>query len=145
MHDAYYDTSCLVKLYIPELGSDRVRALVAAAGQALALTPLHRCELRNAIALKAYRGEIDRDELAAVIVQIDDDIRRRLLFPTDLEWPEIFRLTGELAVLHTPEKGCRTLDILHIAAALAIGMRRFITLDARQRALARDVGMETDW
>lgn len=145
MHDTYYDTSCLVKLYIPEMGSDRVRAHAMAAGCAVALTSLHRSELRNAFALKAFRAEITRDELAAVIVKVDDDIRRCRLFPADVDWSQVFSLTDEMALVYTPEHGCRTLDMLHVAAARVIGVRKFITLDHRQQALAHSMGMDTDW
>jgi hypothetical protein len=37
--------------------------------------------------------------------------------------------------------GCRTLDIIHVAAAIVIGAREFVTFDARQRAVAIQCGL----
>ena len=39
------------------------------------------------------------------------------------------------ALNHTPVVGCRTLDVLHVAAAKLIGTREFCTFDARQSSL----------
>lgn len=54
----------------------------------------------------------------------------------------LFRLSaGELSASHSAILGCRTLDIIHIAAALVIGTREFVTFDVRQGALAKRVGL----
>jgi hypothetical protein len=45
------------------------------------------------------------------------------------------------ALNHTPDVGCRTLDILHVAAAKLIGATDFCTFDARQSALAGRIGL----
>ena len=42
---------------------------------------------------------------------------------------------------HTVKIGSRSLDILHVAFALSIGMEQFITFDERQNALATTVGL----
>jgi predicted nucleic acid-binding protein len=38
--------------------------------------------------------------------------------------------------------GGRTLDLLHIACALVLGARQFLTFDAKQKLLARQAGLE---
>jgi uncharacterized protein len=48
---------------------------------------------------------------------------------------------AELSASHSATLGCRTLDIIHVAAALVIGAKDFVTFDARQRALAKQVGL----
>jgi predicted nucleic acid-binding protein len=42
-----------------------------------------------------------------------------------------------LARRHAAVLGTRTLDILHVAAALALGATRFVTSDRRQASLAK--------
>lgn len=37
--------------------------------------------------------------------------------------------------------GCRTLDIIHVAAALVLGTKEFVTFDGRQGALAKQAGL----
>jgi hypothetical protein len=38
---------------------------------------------------------------------------------------------------HSAINSCRTLDIIHVAAALLIGAREFVTFDGRQEAIAK--------
>jgi predicted nucleic acid-binding protein len=39
------------------------------------------------------------------------------------------------------EIGCRTLDLLHVAVALSLGVKTFVTFDERQRAVAKLEGL----
>jgi predicted nucleic acid-binding protein len=47
----------------------------------------------------------------------------------------------ELSAIHSAVLGCRTLDIIHVAAALVIGANEFITFDGRQGAMAKQAGL----
>ena len=47
----------------------------------------------------------------------------------------------ELSAGHSATLGCRTLDIIHIAAALVLGAKEFVTSDTRQGALAKQAGL----
>ena len=47
----------------------------------------------------------------------------------------------ELSASHAVTLGCRTLEIIHVAAALVIGVRDFVTFDHRQAALAKLNGL----
>jgi len=42
---------------------------------------------------------------------------------------------------HSARLGCHTLDVLHVATALELGLRSIVTFDRRQQQLARDVGL----
>ena len=44
--------------------------------------------------------------------------------------------------LHTRHGGHRALDILHVATAVHLGARTFLTFDARQKALAKSAGLK---
>src|SRR5436190_451689 len=46
-----------------------------------------------------------------------------------------------LSALHTETLGTRSLDVLHVAAALVLGLKELLTFDARQAALARATGL----
>lgn len=143
--ESYYDTSCLAKLYIPERDSERMIQHVKAAGRALLFTALHETELRNAIGLKAFRGEVERDEMTAAFLKIESDIQAGRLFQVSIEWSDVFRRANELSAAYTVQGGCRTLDILHVALASSFDCRHFITNDERQRNLARHIGMKVKW
>ncbi len=64
-----------------------------------------------------------------------------------MEWHRLFSLCVALfcgtgfGVSAAAALGCRTLDIIHMAAALVIGVKKFVTFDHRQAALARMAGL----
>jgi predicted nucleic acid-binding protein len=135
----YLDTGCLLKLYFPEPETPRVIALVR--GQPLAYLGLHEVELRNGLALKRFRKEATAGQLRAVQSLVDADVRSGVLHRAAIVWEDVFRASLALAATHTSAFGCRTLDILHCAAASALGTSSFVTTDARQRRLAQRIGL----
>ncbi len=52
-------------------------------------------------------------------------------------WDKAENLSAQYACL----VNCRTLDTLHVATALLLGFRDFVSLDRRQRSLAEHVGL----
>jgi predicted nucleic acid-binding protein len=48
----------------------------------------------------------------------------------------LFEKAGELSDAYGPVLGARTLDVLHVAAALHLGVSEFYSFDRRQCALA---------
>ena len=49
---------------------------------------------------------------------------------------------AELSAAHTAELGTRTLDVLHVATAVVLGLIHFVSYDKRQLALAKRVGLK---
>jgi len=47
-----------------------------------------------------------------------------------------------LSSLHTAHGGHRSLDVLHVATAVHLGAKVFLTFDARQKALAKIAGLK---
>jgi hypothetical protein len=56
-------------------------------------------------------------------------------------WGKLVREAESLAEHHTPALGTRSLDILHVAAALVLGATEFCTFDTRQAKLAKAAGL----
>ena len=52
------------------------------------------------------------------------------------DWPDVHRLAKTLSKRHTMTGGHRSLDVLHVATALHLGAREFLTFDANQMKLA---------
>lgn len=71
-----------------------------------------------------------------------EDLSSGLLRCPDLDWPAIWRSCRELSDRFALATGCRTLDALHVATALILGVRVFVTFDVRQRELAREAGLK---
>lgn len=142
--DAYFDTSALVKLYVSEAHSDRARKEAARAGQ-IVCTPLQSLELQSAIRQLVGRGTLPASALGVFEQHFDADRQSLRLRETMIDLAGMFRRADHLTRTHTERLLCRTLDVLHIATALDLGCKRFVSADDRQLSLAKATGlMATD-
>ena len=141
MIDAYFDSAIIVKLYVHEATSPEAIRLVSEFSAPYILTSWQALEVRNAIRLKAFRREITSAEMTQSLVALDEDIASgRWLNPGyDIEKAEL--KTGELSALYTANMGCRTLDIIHVAIAVLLTAKAFVTFDRRQKTLALASGL----
>jgi hypothetical protein len=137
----YLDSSALVKLYVPEKESQQLSKQVQS--QPIAFTQFHELEVKNAIRLKCFRDPSLADLCQKITALIDTDLENGILYRPALNWADIFKLSIQLSVLHTSDIGCRSLDILHVAAAKAGEYKNFITYDERQSRLATAAGLKT--
>ena len=135
----YLDTSCLVKLYYPEPESARVAALVQ--GKPICHNSLHELEFHNALQLKVFAGTATAAQAAAAIAMVAADLRAGVLVSPAIDWNDVFAEAVRLADGHTATIGCRSLDILHCAAAKILNAAEFVTNDARQKKLAAVLGL----
>jgi predicted nucleic acid-binding protein len=140
--DAYPDSSFLVSLFREDINREAAERHIARSAQALALTPLHRIETRNALRNAVGRGEITAADQRAAFRQIDDDLRDGLLVHVAVGWTDVFRRADELSEKHAATEGQRTVDLLHVALALESGAKIFLSFDARQRKLAKAAGLK---
>jgi hypothetical protein len=65
------------------------------------------------------------------------------LAETTLAWTEVLAKADELSEDHTSSLGVRSLDLLHVAAAVTLGAKTFITCDERQLMPARAAGLRS--
>jgi len=135
----YLDTGCLLKLYYPEPESARVARLVA--GQSIALVALHELEISNALQLKLFRKEVKPAQVRATSALVEADVRTGVLHRPSIVWEDVLRSATTLSKAHTRSTGCRSLDVLHCAAAQGVAATSFVTTDARQRRLALAIGL----
>jgi predicted nucleic acid-binding protein len=135
----YLDTGCLLKLYYPEPDSPRVAKLVS--GQPIAFVAVHDLEISNALELKLFRKEARPAQVRATGTLIEDDVRSGTLHRASVPWDDVWADARALAKSHTRSFGCRSLDIVHCAAARSLAVAAFITTDARQRRLALAMGL----
>ncbi len=138
---AYADTSFLFSLYAQDANTVRAAKIVETLDVSLVLTPLQRHELRNAFRLAAFRADITGDECQKLLETFNADIHSGTLVETPVAWAEVFAEAEALSASHTEKIGSRGFDVLHVAAAAALGAKVFITFDARQKALAVKSGM----
>ena len=132
---AYVDTSALVKLLVPEIGTDDVGGLWDRVGDRYA-SLIGYTELRAAVASASRARRLDGlahlasraliEELWSSIVAVDVD-------------EALVRAAGELSDRH----GLRSSDAIHLASAIRIaeGPTAFIAFDARLRGAAAAEGL----
>jgi len=138
----YADPSALLKLYVHQPESVAMNAWRARTKGALAVTHHGRVEIINGIGLAAFRRDITAEALSDSLSSFEEDFAEGRYIQADLLWRAALRRAGELSRVHTPALGCRSLDVLHVASALELGLRTFVTFDQRQQKLARAAGLK---
>ncbi len=134
----YLDTSAFLKLYVREADSDQVQDLITSQKDPLPVWEFQQVEMINALHLKVYWNEINADDAARLLDLFDQRLRRGQYFCPHIDRTELMLTFRSLAEL-TPENGCRTMDILHVACAMQISPERFASFNERQINLARKV------
>ncbi len=107
------------------------------------LTELHRCELAHSLQQQVFRAQASPTDTKVAFLDFEHDCRAGLWRLADLP-PSTFDTCISLAHRFTAKLGCRTLDALHVAAALELGAEEFWTFDERQKQLAAAVGLRAE-
>jgi predicted nucleic acid-binding protein len=137
---SYADTSFLVSLYVPDVHSAPAISAMGRIKESVLITAFSEVELCNAIALRIYRKEITELQAKAATRAFEQDIQTGVLSLQPMR-TATFQKAKKLARRHTALLGTRTLDLLHVAAALTSGANGLLSFDARQRKLAHEVGL----
>jgi len=82
-----------------------------------------------------------KKDLREALKNLDDDFQDGDLLQADILWRAALNRAAELSRRHTPKLGTRALDVLHVACALELKCRYFVTFDIRQQQLAEAVGL----
>jgi len=134
----YPDTSFLVSVYLTDVHSSEADRLMFEFGSSLVITALHELEFNNAVELAVFRRAITTSQAINARADYERDMAHWGLQPLPVD---VFTRAVTLARRHTARRGTRSLDILHVAAALALGAEAFLTFDRRQHQLAKSEGL----
>ena len=104
------------------------------------VTAFGEVELANALQLRVFRKSISRQDAEAAGRTFEQD-QLGGVFSMQPVSPAIFELAKRLSRKHSAVLGTRTLDLLHVAAAVHLGADAFLSFDANQRKLAHAVGL----
>jgi predicted nucleic acid-binding protein len=137
----YADTSFLFSLVLHDANTASAIAYLKTHSTGLAFTSWQRCELRNAVHLAVWRGNCDTMLARRALDKVAEDVVAGNLVETQLDWPDVLVVADNLCDRHTAALGVRTLDLLHVAVAVSLGSKNFITCDGHQLALARASGL----
>ena len=138
---AYADTGFLCSLHAPDAHTGRVLAWMKRPRAPLPFTGLHRLEFRNALRLRVFRKEITPEQRELAIQAMLADLAADVFTRAEPAWPEVLLEAERLSAGHSESLGTRSLDILHVASAVVLGARDFLTFDNRQGQLAKATGL----
>jgi predicted nucleic acid-binding protein len=139
---AFPDTSFLCALYVQQTHSPAAAAHFKALPEALHVSSLVLYEFRQSVRFQVWIHAKDktkgypRNVAEAALDQLDANMEAGAIVPAPADWPDVHRLAERLSKRHTISGGHRAFDVLHVATALHLGAREFLTFDASQRKLA---------
>lgn len=139
---AYADTGFVVTLYKEEATSARAAALMAKQTASVGLSQLGELEFRNALHLAVFRGDITADDAAIMQRLFQEDVANGIFTITPVPTAGLFAKAMELADRYSAGLGTRSLDLLHVAAALLLKAQTFLSFDERQRNAAKAEGLK---
>ncbi len=140
---SYWDTSALVKLYLEEDDSAEYRTLATQADH-ITTASLTRFEARSVFHRKEAASAIVMGKAAvlteALLADLETGCMEVKLDSTEIEsqFERVLAVCGS----EQPPHRIRTLDAIHIAAALVALETRFLSADIRQRNAAKLLGFE---
>jgi hypothetical protein len=139
----YCDSSFLCALYLPGDKYEPVaRPIAARFIESIPYPALSELELRNS----AHRGVATRlfnmQTCTKILRQIRDDQSNGVLKICKLAFDVHFAQALDLSERFTAIHNCRTLDVLHVAAAVLLEAQKFASFDIRQRKVAADLKLE---
>ncbi len=140
---ACVDPSALRCLYVHDDRSARFSAWRTRAHGALPLTRSGRAELVNLWLSPFIAACSARTRPAPRLTTTDSRAGRLSLI--DALWRRTLDLAADLSDRYTARLGPRSLDVLHVATAVTLATKHFVTHDEhdeRQGALARAVGLK---
>lgn len=139
---AYADTGFIVTLYKEEVTSARAVAQMAKQTTSVQLSQLGDLEFRNALHLAVFRGELTGGDAVLKKRLFMEDVANGIFIIGPVPAAALFAKAAELADRHSARLGTRSLDLMHVAAALLLKAEVFLSFDERQRKAARAEGLK---
>jgi predicted nucleic acid-binding protein len=151
----YADANALIRLYLDFDGSGQARDLVTAPWVRrqwpVPVPALLMYEVSNGLQRMVYESRtggqwrVTPEAAAAAWYEFTAHLdQAAFLQRSPLTLAELESDVESLVARYTARHGFRTYDILHVAAARALGCSRFLTFDGKARKLAQLVGLQTD-
>jgi predicted nucleic acid-binding protein len=144
---AYPDTSFLCALYRTQDNSPRALAYRADMTEPLHVTRLLLWEFRQSVRFQAYRHSHNPhvgyplEEAEKMIAKLSEHMEAGIVQLVHCDFIDIL-ITGErISKSRTFSGGHRSFDLLHVATALELGAKEFLSFDTNQISLATAEGL----
>lgn len=139
---AYPDTSFLCAFYVKQSNSPSAAAHAATMREPLHVAAFLAYEFRQSLRFQSWRRSTHPPEgialadAQAALLQFENDLATGVAVLAPCNFQDVFRLAENLSKQHTAAHGHRSFDVLHVATALHLGAKEFLTFDVNQRKLA---------
>jgi predicted nucleic acid-binding protein len=134
MKAIFLDTSAFAKLYVAEEGSVELAELVYTA-ESIAVSAIVLPETLSALRRLVREGKIEESDYGLLKERLCRDI-------ATIQVVSLADETIRRAVAVIENSSIRSLDAIHVGAALAVDASLFVTADSRQTEAARAAGLD---
>lgn len=143
MNSPYWDTSCILALYVAEPLSHRIATLASRGKEGLTSSSILEYEMAFALHAKEARGEIPPLSAIRVLKKFQADLEKRRFLLAPLGQDIMSRATevASASLRNDPPLLLRTLEGIHIATALQLRSSEIITADKRMAQAAKTLGL----
>jgi len=140
---AYPDASFLFSLYISQENTAAACAHATTMKEPIHVGSALSFEFANALRYAAFRKALPASTAMTALAAFESDIDNGVIVIPSVAWEEVHREAERLSNIHTVRAGHTSFDILHVATALTLKAREFLSFDAKQRTLAIAEGLKT--
>ncbi len=145
---AYPDTSFLCAVYRRQDNSAAAAQYFKTMPEVLSVSSLLLFEFRQSLRFQVWLREQKRDkgfpkadcDRALVDLQSDLDSGFVEIIPAD--WSDVHHIAEKISARYTAERGYRAFDLLHVATALHLEAKVFLSFDERQCKVAMSEGLK---
>lgn len=137
----YWDTSAILKLYVPERDSSYFLNLIADTDHQVLTSTIAAMELLCAFERKEHTGDIKSGGADAAFDQFLLDIRKSRIIEVPYGGDVV--QTARKLIGAVAEQGIliRSLDLIHVSSAIAANARSVVATDLRLRQVAAIAGL----
>ncbi len=145
---AFPDTSFLCALYRRQDNSPTAASHFQGMPESLYVTSLLLYEFRQSVRFQVWLHARNKSkgypqaDCDRALADLQSDLESGAVTLISADWADVHRRAEALSRRHTISGGHRALDMLHVATALHLGAREFLSFDANQRKLAAAAGLE---
>lgn len=142
MKQVFAETSFLFPLYRAEVHTDKAISVMKDLGSPLPISGLVALEFRQAIRFQNFLHSKDpsigipNKEAGQLLQMFNKDIQDGIFRILPVDWLQAHAIADSLGSKHVPKHGHRIMDILHVATALHLGAKDFLSFDKNQGILA---------
>jgi predicted nucleic acid-binding protein len=144
----YPDTSFLCALYRQQTNSPEAAEYFKTMPQALHVSSLILFEFRQSLRFQVWlhlqdpKKGFPQNDCDAALRKLQLNIDMGAVVIAAVDWSDVHHIAERLSSRYTAAGGFRAFDLLHVATALHLEARNFLSFDERQRKAARNEGLK---